>query len=82
MADPFDIFEVDIKDAVRWLGAAATLAEAQATIRRQGLDISARYIVVDQKTGQKISVDRAGLTSKLRVEARLAGENLRRAARA
>ena len=27
MADPFDIFEVDTKDAVRWLGAAATLAK-------------------------------------------------------
>ena len=61
MADPFDIFEVDTKDAVRWLGAAATLTEAQATIRRHGVDLSARYVVVDQKTGKKMAVDRAEL---------------------
>jgi|GEM_PF-2091305 hypothetical protein len=36
MADPFDIFEIESKDAVRWLGATATLAEAQATIGRYG----------------------------------------------
>jgi hypothetical protein len=61
MADPFDIFEVDTKDAVRWLGAAATLTGAQATIRRHGVVLSARYIVVDQKTGKKIAVDHAEL---------------------
>jgi hypothetical protein len=61
MADPFDIFEVDTKEAVRWLGAVATLTEAQATIRRHGVDLSARYIVVDQKTGKKIAVDHAEL---------------------
>ena len=63
MADPFDIFEIESKDAVRWLGAAATLAEAQATIRRHGVDSSARYIVVDQKTGRKVAMDHAGLVS-------------------
>jgi hypothetical protein len=61
MADPFDIFEVDTKEAVRWLGAAATLTEAQATIRRHGVDLSARYVVVDQKTGKKVTMDPAGL---------------------
>jgi hypothetical protein len=61
MPDPFDIFEVDTKEAVRWLGAAATLTEAHATIRRHGLDLSARYIVVDQKTGKKMAVDHAEL---------------------
>jgi hypothetical protein len=63
MADPFDIFEIESKDAVRWLGAAATLAEAQATIRRHGVDSSARYIVVDQKSGRKVAMDHAGLVS-------------------
>jgi hypothetical protein len=61
MANPFDIFEVDTKEAVRWLGAAATLTEAQATIRRHGVDLSARYIVVDRRTGKKMAVDHAGL---------------------
>jgi hypothetical protein len=66
MADPFDIFEVDTKEAVRWLGAAATMADAHATIQRCGLDLSARYIVVDQKTGNKVVMDRAGLESASR----------------
>ena len=66
MANPFDIFEVDTKEAVRWLGAAATLTEAQATIRRHGVDLSARYVVVDQKTGKKVTMDHTGLVSTSR----------------
>jgi len=42
MADPFDIFEIESKDAVRWLGATATLAEAQATIGRYGSGASSK----------------------------------------
>jgi len=66
MADPFDIFEVDTKEAVRWLGAAATMADVRATIQRCGLDLSARFIVVDQKTGNKVTLDRAGLEAASR----------------
>jgi len=66
MADPFDIFEVDTKDAVRWLGAAATRVEARATIRRCAADLSAHYLVVDQKTGNKVTLDHAGLESTAR----------------
>ena len=63
MADPFDIFEIESKDAVRWLGAAATLAEAQATIGRHGSRAAGRYVVVHQKTGKKIRVDHLGRES-------------------
>jgi hypothetical protein len=63
MADPFDIFEIQSKDAVRWLGATATLAEAQATIGRYGSGAAGRYMVVDQKTGKKIRVDHLGRES-------------------
>ena len=83
MADPFDIFEVDTKDGVRWLGAAATLADAQATIRRNGMDVSARYIVVDQKTGKKVAMDHTGLESASRAAGTVrdtAKASLRRAA--
>src|SRR6202041_3992203 len=80
MADPFDIFEVDTKEAVRWLGAAATLTEAQATIRRNGVDLSARYIVVDQKTGKKMAMDHTGLPRAAVAGRDAAKPSLRRAA--
>jgi hypothetical protein len=84
MADPFDIFELDTKDAPLWLGAAATLAEAHATIRRHGADSSARYLVIDQKTGDKITVDHAGVESTSRAadaEREKAQSSLQRAAK-
>jgi len=66
VADPFDTFEVDTKDGVRWLGAAATLADAQATILRCGADAWAKYVVINQKTGNKVTMDHAGLESPSR----------------
>lgn len=83
MADPFDIFEVETKGAVRWLGAAASLADAQATIGRYGSGSSGRYVVVDQKTGRKIPVDHAGLeavSSAAATEKDSSNQSLRRAA--
>jgi hypothetical protein len=84
MADPFDIFEVESKDAVRWLGAAATLVEAHATIRRMGSGVSGRYIVIDQKTGRKLNVEQATVESKSRAiaEANIPNQGRRRAANA
>jgi len=66
MTDPFDIFEVDAGNAVRWLGAAATLAETYAQIQRQEAWTSGRYVVVDQKTGERLTVERSssGLISR------------------
>lgn len=83
MADPFDIFEIESKDAVRWLGAAATLAEAQATIGRHGSRAAGRYVVVHQKTGKKIRADHLGRESSSPTagpEKDSAKQSLRRAA--
>jgi hypothetical protein len=55
MSDPYDIFEVDTQDAVTWLGAVATLADAHAAIRRAP-NASGEYIVVDQVSGRKLIV--------------------------
>jgi hypothetical protein len=58
MADPFDIFEVEAQDAVRWIGAAATLTDAHAVIRSRALGSSGRYMIVNQRTGQRMLVNR------------------------
>ena len=53
MADPFDVFEMIEQDGVRWIGAATSLEEARAAIRRSDRGSTDTYLILDRTTGQK-----------------------------
>ncbi len=53
MTLPFDIFRVE--DAgVHWLGAEPSLEDALARIREFGRTFPGEYLVLDQKSGDKL----------------------------
>ena len=59
MADSFDIFEILGQDAVRWIGTAASLGDAEAAIQRSASEWPTRdYLILNQRTGQKTVVSR------------------------
>jgi hypothetical protein len=57
MADLFDIFELYARDSVRWIGTASSLAAAETEIGRTA-DWNGPYLILNQKTGQKIVFNR------------------------
>jgi hypothetical protein len=56
MTDNFDIFRVEAGGAVMWRSAAATIDEAKAHIRQFALRSPGLYIIVDERTGEKILI--------------------------
>jgi hypothetical protein len=51
----YDIFLVE-DHGVHWLGAAATIEEAEAQVRRLGGQTPGEYILLNQLTGNKTSI--------------------------
>jgi hypothetical protein len=56
MIHPIDIFEID-GSAVRWIGAAATLEQAKVQIKERAAKSVDRFILLDQRTGNKVYVE-------------------------
>jgi hypothetical protein len=54
VSDPFDIFQLGTEGEVLWRGAAASLDEAKARIREMLRSAPASYLVMNQKTGERI----------------------------
>lgn len=55
MIPPFDIFKVE-SASVRWLESAADLESARARVNALAASSPSEYIIVNQKTGEKISI--------------------------
>ena len=56
MTAPFDIFETEKGGTVVWLGSAITLEDAKARIEKVAERTSGEYLVLNQKTGNKLVV--------------------------
>ena len=61
MTTPFDIFENEENGTVLWVGSAATIEEAKARIHQVAPHSSAEYLVLDQKTGNKVVIKFDGM---------------------
>jgi hypothetical protein len=53
MTHPIDIFQLEA-DGVRWLGAAPTLEVAKTRIKEFALKSPGEYVVLDQRSGNKV----------------------------
>jgi hypothetical protein len=53
---PFDIFENEKTGTVLWVGSAKTIDEARVRIRQVAPQSPAEYLVLNQKTGDKIVI--------------------------
>jgi hypothetical protein len=53
MIHPIDIFEIE-GAAVRWIGAVPTLEEAKVQIKKRATKSAERFILLDQRTGNKL----------------------------
>jgi hypothetical protein len=56
MTMPFDIFRMD-RAGVRWLESAESLDHAKARIRELAVSFPGDFILLDQKTGNKVVVN-------------------------
>jgi len=56
MIHPIDIFEIDGL-AVRWIGAAPTLEQAKVQIQERAAKSADGFILLDQRTGNKLYVE-------------------------
>ena len=52
----FDIFKYDAQGDVRWIEAAQDLAAAKTRVSVLGESWPGLYLILDQKTGDKISI--------------------------
>ena len=53
---PLDIFKTDSDGSVLWQGAAETLVAARLRIQRLGLSSPGEYLILDQKTGNRVRI--------------------------
>jgi hypothetical protein len=53
----FDIFQAETTGDVLWLGTAVSLDDAKARAREFALSSPGEYLVLNQKTGDKIVID-------------------------
>jgi hypothetical protein len=53
---PFDIFQTDATGNIVWRESAATLHDAKARIRKLGTRSLVEYVVLNQKTGDKVVI--------------------------
>jgi hypothetical protein len=56
MTAPFDIFENEKTGTVVWLGSAATIEEARARVGQFSARSCADYLILNQKTGNKVVI--------------------------
>jgi hypothetical protein len=65
MIAPFDIFKTEIDGDILWLEAVPDLDTAKARVREMGSTSPGKYMILSQKTGNKLSLEVDG-TGKLR----------------
>jgi hypothetical protein len=53
---PFDIFQTETTGNIVWRESAATLDDAKARIRKLGTHSLVEYVVLNQKTGDKVVI--------------------------
>lgn len=53
----FDIFQAETTGDVLWLGTAVTIEDAKARAREFAQSSPGKYLVLNQKTGDKIVID-------------------------
>ena len=53
----FDIFQAETTGDVLWLGTAVTIEDAKARAREFARRSPGEYLVLNQKTGDKIRID-------------------------
>jgi hypothetical protein len=56
MLPPFDILKVENDGAVRWMEAAVHLGRAKARVKVLAASSPGEYIILNQNTGEKISI--------------------------
>jgi hypothetical protein len=56
MVPPIDIFEME-GATVRWIGAAVTVEEAKEEIRKLSAKPADRFILLDQRTGNRVYIE-------------------------
>jgi hypothetical protein len=61
MVDPFDIFQTETVGSLRWVEAAKSLEDAKARVQDLALRSPGEYIILDQKTGNKIAIKSEGV---------------------
>ena len=53
MVPPFDIFRQEEDGKILWIGAAATLEDAERVVGHEMLSKQSAYLIVSMKTGTK-----------------------------
>jgi hypothetical protein len=53
----FDIFQAETTGDVLWLGTAVTIEDAKARAQEFAHNSPGKYLVLNQKTGDKIVID-------------------------
>ena len=56
MFHPLDIFKTDPDGSVLWRGAVETVEAAKARIQKLALSSPGEYLILNQKTGQRVLV--------------------------
>jgi hypothetical protein len=56
MIPPFDIFRTEASGTHLWLESARNLEDAKARIRELGADSPGEYLILSQKTGNKLVI--------------------------
>jgi hypothetical protein len=57
----FDIFRAENNGSILWIGSAANEAEAKARIQEQGMGSPGDYLLLNQKTGNKLVIRQGGV---------------------
>ena len=57
MIAPFDIFKTDRHGDLLWLEAVSDLDTAKARVRELGASSPGKYMILSQKTGNKLFVE-------------------------
>jgi hypothetical protein len=63
MVPPIDIFEME-GETVRWIGAAATVEQAKEEIRKLSAKPADRFILLDQRTGNKLYIENGEVSER------------------
>lgn len=56
MFHPLDIFKTDLDGGVLWRGAVENVEAAKARIQMLAISSPGEYLILDQKTGQRVLV--------------------------
>jgi hypothetical protein len=65
MVPPLDIFKIDPRGGVLWCNAAATLETAKAHIQKLAVSSPGNHLILNQKTGQRVSVMPSGTSAQI-----------------